>query len=65
MQSIEEHLQRERSCYCRNLVNHLSRSWIHFSKRVQCNNTSDLRKWTYWFVNKFKRQKSRLKDVCN
>ena len=34
MQSIEEHSQRERSCYCRNLVNHLSRSWIHFSKRV-------------------------------
>ena len=65
MQSIEEHSQRERSSYCRNLVNHLSRSWIHFSKRVQCNNTSDLRKWTYWFVNKFKRQKSRLKDVCN
>ena len=57
MQSIEEHSQRERSCYCRNLVNHLSRSWIHFSKRVQCNNISDLRKWTYWFFNKFKRQK--------
>ena len=34
MQSIEEHSQRERSSYCRNLVNHLSRSWIHFSKRV-------------------------------
>ena len=71
MQSIEEHSQRERSYYCRSLVNHLNCSWIHFSKRVVSSwqiyrawtRTSDLRKWTYWFVNKFKRKKIVLK-IC-